>query len=239
MEIGIQFCNNQSIQFDILAANIRQESNQKSIVMKVSVNNGWSALLPGDMEGPAASEIANNIGLRLQSTVYKIAHHGASRLANRPDWLEKIQPRTAFASSGYDYGRCHHPRCETIGRLATLNTITQGVQPHQFYCGNRNVDNRRVPPSTSNQFTMSMYETTPAQNVMCLIKYSSLGDFNNNCLIVQQLPIEEVGDDESLGDNDECPSNDEENECPSDHENDLFMNGKGSTNMAGNLRGEK
>ena len=235
MQIGLAFCQNPNIRLDILAANVHNQPNEKSIVMTVSVNNGWSALLPGDMEGPAATQIANAIGPQLQSTVYKMAHHGASTRANQPDWLERIRPRIAFASSAYNFGNCRHPRCETIGRLVTLNTIPQGVQPHPFYCGNRN-----VPPSTSNQFMMSMYVTNPTPNVLCLLKYSSMGDSGSNCWLVQQLPIEEAGEDKPSSDDDdddECPSDGEEDECLSEREDGLFMNGKGSANMAGNLRG--
>ena len=51
---GTDFCN-KNIRFTILAANWGHMPNQKSIV---SVNNIFTALLPGDMEGPAASKIA-------------------------------------------------------------------------------------------------------------------------------------------------------------------------------------
>ena len=40
------------------------------------------------MEGPAATNIAN---FKLQSVVYKVAHHGASTQANSLNWLTPIQ----------------------------------------------------------------------------------------------------------------------------------------------------
>ena len=60
----------------------------------------------------------------LQSTVYKMAHHGAynnSKDANRDDLLEAVKPKATFVSSdpwhnsgikGY-----YHPRCAVIDRL--------------------------------------------------------------------------------------------------------------------------
>ena len=132
--LGTDFCNNQNIQFNILAANVGTTSNQKSIVMK-SVVGQYSMLLPSDMEGTAANTIANTLGQQLQSVVYKIAHHGASTIANSPTWLAPIPPRTAFASSAYNFGNCRHPRCVTIQRILNLNTIV-AAPSHAFYCGN-------------------------------------------------------------------------------------------------------
>lgn len=62
--------------------------------MKVS-HDQFSMLLAGDVEGSAATSIANTLGARLQSTVYKIAHHGASKLANSVTWLTPIKPYSA------------------------------------------------------------------------------------------------------------------------------------------------
>ena len=114
------FCNNQNVEFNILAANNGGAStkNQNSIVMKISVGE-WSMLLSGDMEGQASLNIARYFqerGNELQSLVYKMSHHGASAMANMPAWLGAILPTYAFASSAYS-GRCNHPRCETVLRL--------------------------------------------------------------------------------------------------------------------------
>ena len=211
--LGTSFCSDPNIRFDILAANIGPTPNEKSIVMKVSVSNGWSALLPGDMEGNAATTIATNpqVGPQLRSTVYKMAHHGASRLANQPNWLQPIQPSTAFASSAYNFGSCRHPRCETIRRIEALQSIATGVMAHPFYCGNSG-----APPTKDNQFTQSMYDTTPCPDVLCILTYPSTGEVPPNCWQVSQLPLENVRDDE----------------CPSDDEDEEFMNGKGSATMA-------
>ena len=210
--IDTSFCDDANIRFDILAANIGPSSNEKSIVMKVSVSNGWSALLSGDMEGRAATAIATDpqVGPQLRSTVYKMAHHGASRLANQPDWLQPIQPSTAFASSAYNFGSCRHPRCETIRRIQALQSIAT-VSAHPFYCGNSGAQ-----PTKYLLITLSMYETTPCPDVACLLQYYPTGEVESFCNQVLQLPPKDVRDDE----------------CPSDDEDEEFMNGKGSATMA-------
>ena len=198
---GLNFCNNQNIRFDILAANVvldnRPYTNQMSIVMKVSANI-FTALLPGDMEGPVASLIAERLGQQMQSAIYKIAHHGASRLANKQDWLAPIQPKTAFASSGYNFGNCRHPRCEAICNLMPLGVtnIKADSEPHTFYCGNYPGN-----PVQRQDYRYSIYETTPTANTMCIIKYSSDFRVSNDCNQVQEMSISgSVVDD----DDDEC-----------------------------------
>ena len=71
------FCSNQNIQFNILAANVSSSPNQQSIAMRIVVG-GWSLLLSGDMEGDASLKIAAGLGPGLQSLVYKMSHHGGS-----------------------------------------------------------------------------------------------------------------------------------------------------------------
>ena len=128
--IATNFCSNPNIPFSILATNVGTLPNQKSIVMKI-VQGGWSMLISGDMEGAASVTIAMSLTTLLQSTVYKLSHHGASASANMPEWLSPIKPTFAFASNGYAYSRCRHPRCLTIDRLLMLNTITT-TTPHIY-----------------------------------------------------------------------------------------------------------
>ena len=166
---GTNFCGNVNIQFSILAANVGPSSNEKSIIMKVTYG-AWSMLLPGDIEGRAATSIANTIGGQLQSTVYKMAHHGASRLANLPTWLQQIRPAQSFASNAYNFGSCRHPRCETITRLITLMTLaTAGA--HQLDCGNSAPN----PPTVLNPFCHFIYATAPTATDICVIEISSAG----------------------------------------------------------------
>ena len=167
--MGTNFCENQNIEFNILAANVLTPRNQKSIVMNAVVKQSdFSMLLPGDMEGPAAEHIAMTLGSQLQSNIYKMAHHGASRLANSPNWLAPIKPKNAFASSGYDFRNCRHPRCETINRIINLGTILNATT-HDFYCGNP----APSPPTVYATFKLSMYETSPTGNQICELIYLS------------------------------------------------------------------
>jgi len=164
--ISTNFCSNQNIQFNILATNVGSTANQKSIVMKI-VHSSWSLLLSGDMEGPASTKIAMTLNTALKSKVYKISHHGASRLANNAQWLSPIKPEFAFASSGYAYSNCHHPTCVTINRLLTLNTIRTATS-HAFYCGGN-------PDMNFPAFNYSIYETSPTSTTICFLTYSSAG----------------------------------------------------------------
>ena len=171
------FCNDQKIQFNILATNVGSTANQRSIVMKIVVGQ-WSMLLSGDMEGDASVQIANQLNGDLQSVVYKMSHHGASTSANMIDWLRPIAPQFAFASSGYNFGKCKHPRCDTIKRLISLKTITM-TTPHQFYCGNPGGN-----PSTDNTFQLNMLQTSPNATHICLLTYvSSNIQPQSNCFL--------------------------------------------------------
>ena len=174
--IGTDFCGNKNIQFQILAANVRSRSNQKSIVMKIVVGK-WSMLLSGDMEGAAATQIAKSLGSHLHSTVYKMSHHGASSQANRIKWLTPIKPKYAFASSGYNHGNNRHPRCDAVQRLLSLGTIVH-AKGHSFYCGNR----RGVGPTTYDNFKWHIYETSPRSNEVCILAYYSNEKFIQHCM---------------------------------------------------------
>ena len=137
--------------------------------MKINYYNLWTMLLSGDMEGTASLDIANQLGPGLQSTVYKMSHHGASRLANLNAWLTFIVPQFSFASSGYNFANCRHPRCVTINRLINLGTITMTAPPHQFYCGNP----AGTPPTNYNNYPYNMLETSPDPANICLLAYWS------------------------------------------------------------------
>ena len=187
---GTNFCDDTDINFNILAANVGSTDNQKSIVMKVSTGD-FSMLLPGDMEGSAATTIANNpaVQTQLSSLVYKMAHHGASTSANKKLWLERIKPRSAFASSAYNFGNCRHPRCETINRILALGTILPST-PHISYCGNNPGD-----PTQMAAFCHQIYQTTPSPDTMCILTYSSTLSSSSNCVQVTEVS-EIVGDSE-------------------------------------------
>ena len=184
--ISTNFCNNLNINFNILAANEGNTPNQKSIVMKVTLGD-FSILLPGDIEGGAATRIAQTLPQQLQSSVYKIAHHGASNQANRATWLQPIQPRSAFASSAYNFGNCRHPRCKAINNILALGTVVP-TRPHVTYCGNQlGVTLLNMP-----NFCRHIFETTPTNSLMCLLTYTSNFQLHSNCASFTSLVEEEV-----------------------------------------------
>ena len=72
-----------------------------------------------------------SLGSELQSTVYRMANHGASSLANAITWLNSIKPLSAFASSAYNFGDYQYPRCATIYHIEYIKTIVS-APPHEF-----------------------------------------------------------------------------------------------------------
>ena len=201
---GTDFCENQKISFNILAANTEgSSSNEKSIVMKVTVGQ-WSMLLPGDMEGKAARHVAKELGPQLRSVVYKMAEHGDSDQANNLIWLDPIQPRMAFASSAYNLqpGTSLQPRCDTITRLQNLQTI-EDAERHPFHCGNGKV----LDPTQYDDFVYNMFETSPTPDTICTLMYHSSGEQSFECYKLSETtfekgwPFEAVSDGEGDGPN--------------------------------------
>ena len=96
-----------------------------------------------------------------------MSHHGASG-GNMVTWLSRIKPQYAFASSGYNYGSCIHPRCDTIDRLIAAG-ITK-TNAHQFYCGCP-----KHGPINNDSFDYNMLETSPGPDIndLCILTYVS------------------------------------------------------------------
>ena len=202
----LDLCLGGIYKFYILAANIGPTSNEKSIVMKIVAPDGWSMLLSGDMEGSASEQIVTAYGNGLQSQVYQMSHHGASRLANKAEWIEAINPVYAFASSGYNYGNCHHPRCDTIERLLDYGNIGETTRPHDLYCG----CSGDIPPEEFSNVNHNILETSPTDSDICLLMYESFVNNNQNddsydftCI---QVPLStkpsQLADDEAVYEDD-------------------------------------
>ena len=190
---GTNFCSNSNVNFNILATNVGSTANQKSIVMKIT-SGGFNVLLSGDMEGAASTTIAGTPAVQplLLSVVYQMSHHGASSQANRVEWLERILPQKSFASSGYNFGRCRHPRCDTLNRITNLNNSRLvAATAHPIYCGNAGT----TPPTQYPAFTSHIYETSPTMNTICMLMYTSTGLFNQDCYQVLQMASAQVSVD--------------------------------------------
>ena len=86
------FCDNSNILFEIhvVPGNTNtHKKNEKGMWMKLSCKTCASSLLfTRDMEGPTAKALTDNQKSFLNATHYKMAHHGASALANEEDWLK-------------------------------------------------------------------------------------------------------------------------------------------------------
>ena len=167
----MKICGNaENIAFDIIAANIGKDTNEKSIVLRVSAvesEQTRSMLLSGDIKGIAARTVANYAHYNLKSDIYQISHHGASTGANKFDWLNAIKPKQAFVSHAYNnqYG---HPRCEAIRNLINIGSIltrTTFFSPgHLFTCGEKL--NSKTFRYTGN-ICHHIFSTSPAKDIIC------------------------------------------------------------------------
>ena len=140
-----QFCGS-DVDITVLGANIRYTSNLNmlSVVIKL-VYNKWSLLMSGDLEGVGVQmELIKQWSSsgKLQSTYYKVAHHGSwtdDFRANLPDLLAEIRPKCAYVSQGYpSLSEYRHPNCTTIEHLiavGSIDKVASGVNT-PFVCWN-------------------------------------------------------------------------------------------------------
>ena len=159
------FCDNTDIHFNFLFSDHKYGNpNQRGMLMKLSCSTCNSNLLfTGDMEGPAAEEFAKSNAAFLDSTHYKMAHHGASTLANKPNWLMAISPVEVHVSHVFR-GRYEHPRCEAVGLIVALDTVgATTTPPHALTCYDSGVENTQL-------IRHRFYSTAPTLGVLCLIK---------------------------------------------------------------------
>ena len=174
---SFDFCNNPDIHFNFLRSSPSYGNpNQRGMLMKLSCSTCLSSLLfTGDMEGQAAKDIATNINnaVFLKCTHYKMAHHGASAIANEEEWLKAIMPVEVHISHKYN-GRYHHPRCAAMNRLRDYCGIgttvgATGALPHNFACFGEKEENYKAYESS---ITSRVFSTAPRENEACLIKLS-------------------------------------------------------------------
>ena len=185
-----QFCKN--VEFKVIVGG-GKDKNQRGMVMKMSCKSCKSSLLfSGDMEGQAAEVMARRskdtkdafYGI-LDVTHYKMAHHGASRLANKKDWLGAISPIEVHVSHMYN-GRYGHPSCEAIDILKGLGTTSNIANtPHTFTCIEKRNDIAKSKPNECeknekypnrfvcrNKIQHRIYSTAPTSDKICVIVLS-------------------------------------------------------------------
>ncbi len=102
-----------SAKVDILACNSTEDTNNTSIVLKITYGT-TSFLFTADAEREAEQVILES-GRNLKSTVLKVGHHGSADSTTYP-FLREIMPEYAVISVGSDnsYG---HPHEEAVSRL--------------------------------------------------------------------------------------------------------------------------
>ena len=159
-----QFCGS-DVSITALGANIAitENLNMKSVILKL-VYKQWSVLMSGDFEGKSQQlELVNRWPNELQSTYYKLAHHGAWTAeyeANLPELLAKIRPKRVYASHGYpSLSSYHHPNCRTIQHLLALGTIdtVKGGLSTPYVCWNDTTSSVTMSPSEGDGY--AIYET--------------------------------------------------------------------------------
>ena len=129
-----QFCGD-NVHITVLGANICgmtcKNNNARSIILKL-VYKEWSLFMSGDFEGICQQKklIDHWPQPLLQSTYYKVAHHGAwtptGPKPNMPELLQAIRPRRAYVSSAHPLvSRYSHPRCEVFDYLINLGSVNK------------------------------------------------------------------------------------------------------------------
>ena len=134
-----QFCGS-DVNITILGANIcvlksrsknvcKSNKNVESVVIKI-IYKRWSLFLSGDFEGINQQEelMKHWPHPMLQSTYYKVAHHGAwttGQKANLPKLLKAINATRAYVSQAHPLvvPTYTHPKCEVIDNLINLASI--------------------------------------------------------------------------------------------------------------------
>ncbi len=122
-----QLCSSSTVKFTVLGANIGNTENGQSIILKMKYGS-WSMLMSGDFEmvTPQYELMQKWPASTIQSTYYKVAHHGAwtDKKPNTPDLLSIIQPKKVYVSQGHPYlSKFHHPNAVTINNLLALKSI--------------------------------------------------------------------------------------------------------------------
>jgi len=156
-------------------------------------------------ENGVQKAMADFYGDELKVTVYKLSHHAAERLANKPITCQAHAPKAVFTSGNTWYTSYRHPRCTVIDRfrdeVGTLcrpldkdpaspffcsehpGSVADASMLQRVYtCGEESMDiNGGIRTVSDND--LAIYSTAPDVNMLNLIKFSSDGvrwGFTNN-----------------------------------------------------------
>jgi competence protein ComEC len=95
----------------------RRDENNNSLVLKITYDD-ISFLFPGDIGGPAETELIETAGERLRSTVLIAPHHG-SRTSSSRAFLEAVDPEIIVISAGWK-NRFHFPHPSVMKRYKEI-----------------------------------------------------------------------------------------------------------------------
>lgn len=103
-----------------IAGKTYENTNNASVVIKMSAPGGRTFLFTGDCEIECEEEILQNYPQgKLDSDILKIGHHG-SRTSTSQTFLDAVSPEIAVIQSGTD-NQFDHPHPETLEKLKNAN----------------------------------------------------------------------------------------------------------------------
>lgn len=113
------------VRFEILhpLAAASWSANNGSCVLRVA-GDGWSLLLPGDIETEAEAALVRILSAgQLSANILVVPHHG-SRTSSSESFLQAVNPSLAVVSAGWrhHYG---HPHAEVIQRLQQQGAVVE------------------------------------------------------------------------------------------------------------------
>ena len=190
-----QFCGD-GVNITVLGANIfapskrskkigvsKPRKNEESVILKVAYKQ-WSLFLSGDFEGVRQQKklLSHWPPSTLQSTYYKVAHHGAwtnLNQANIPDLLRAIRPRRAYVSQAHPLVTAitMHPKCQVIDNLINLKSIEK-IDSSNYIACYRNTRKKNITYGPIEQILgYAIYETCRYYN------------YSSGCQICQDIEI--------------------------------------------------
>jgi competence protein ComEC len=101
---------------------VARSGNDDSVVLRLSYG-AVSALLAGDIEGPAEAALVGS-GEALRADVLKVPHHG-SRTSSSAPFIDAVRPESAVISVG-ERSRFGHPHADVLERY-----LARGAQLYQ------------------------------------------------------------------------------------------------------------
>ena len=158
----VSICSDDPVKMKVVAINTDagnpKRRNSNGMALRLEYGK-FSLFLPGDLEDSnnnkngllrnGKSGVLKTVSDRggIQSTVYRLSHYGAWPKANKPFFLQVIQPKYVFSSSELPPGRYGHPRCDLYD--AMIDMTNKGQLPIVKYSTAKDTTN---PPPQKDYF---------------------------------------------------------------------------------------